>query len=71
MTTQYRVAYECQLITEPLDMVTALDIAIEENLDALESDHMPLAEIVIARSGELGVRSNEGVGIPAITPGAN
>lgn len=45
--TLYRVAYEGQLITEPLDFETALAIAVEENIDAMQCGHDPLAEVVI------------------------
>ena len=46
--TQYQVAYEGQIITDPLDMEEAIVIAVEENIDATEQGHLPLAEVVIA-----------------------
>lgn len=45
---QYQVAYEGQLITEPLDFQTATQKAIEENIDSFNSGHVPIAEVVIA-----------------------
>ncbi|MBL1176912.1 hypothetical protein [Pantanalinema sp. GBBB05] len=45
---QYQVAYDGQLITEPLDFQTATRIATEENIDAFNSGHIPIAEVVIA-----------------------
>jgi hypothetical protein len=45
---RYQVAYEGQLITEPLDFQTATRIATEENIDAFNSGHIPIAEVVIA-----------------------
>lgn len=46
--TLYQVAYEGQLITEPITYEEAIWIAIEENLDAVSHGHFPLAEVVIA-----------------------
>jgi hypothetical protein len=46
--SKYQVAYQGQIITEPLDLQTATQIAVEENLDAVECGHEPLAEVVLA-----------------------
>lgn len=49
--TAYQVAYEGQLITDPLDYALALAVAVEENIDATQHGHLPLAEVVIALGG--------------------
>jgi len=46
--TQYQVAYEGQIITDPLDFETASTVAAMENEDALNAGHLPLAEVVLA-----------------------
>ena len=49
---QYQVAYEGQIITEPLDFETACSVAAGENADALVQGYMPLAEVVVAPAPE-------------------
>ena len=48
--TKYQVEYEGQILTEPLSIEEALAIAIEENIDAFERGHLPIAEVTIASS---------------------
>lgn len=50
--TQYQVSYEGQLITDPTDYETATRVAVEENIDAYQQGHEPLAEVVIAPSDD-------------------
>ena len=49
MSTQYQVAYEGQIITEPMSLEAATWIAALENYDCLEEGSVPAAEVVIAK----------------------
>jgi len=44
----YQVAYEGQILTEPLDFETAAHIAACENTEAIMDGAAPLAEVVLA-----------------------
>ena len=47
--TQYQVAYQGQILTDPTDLKTASHVAACENGDALLQGHEPLAEVVLAK----------------------
>ena len=50
MPTQYQVAYEGQIITEPMSLEEATGIAALENYDCLKDGSVPAAEVVIAKA---------------------
>jgi hypothetical protein len=47
---KYQVAYEGQIITNPLDFDTAHYIAAAENLDSFALGYVSVCEVVIAQS---------------------
>ena len=50
--SKYRVEYEGQILTEPLDLQEAQWIAIEANIDSYKADCLPLCEVVLCSASE-------------------
>lgn len=56
---KYQVAYEGQILTNPLDFEVAHYIAAAENLDTFALGHVSVCEVVIAQSPSLHARTDE------------
>ena len=46
--TKYQAIYEGQIVTEPTSFQDAIDVAIEENISAIATGHLPICEVTIA-----------------------